>query len=120
MSEPVTPFPFDTLEDWDDPPEAQDSTRTSPEFARALLAWLLKDRTYRHTVRARAIALRYVVDARSMGNPTMKEAARMAGVARCRFNVYVIELEKFFQINSRPNKFHKPTRTYTAHPTPCP
>ena len=116
MTEQETQFPFDTLEGWDTA-QVQAAPRPSSDVVGALLDWLLPDGAHRHTVLARAIAMRYVLDPGSMGNVTIRQAARRAGISHPQFIHYVLQFENFFRIHSRPNKLKRaqqhPAHSYT-------
>jgi hypothetical protein len=103
MTEATTDFPFEQLEQWDTREPERGATPPS-EIARALLAWLVPAGAYRHTVRARAAAMRFVVDPGSMGSPTMHEAADIAGISRPQFVYYVQQFETLFGIHRRRSK----------------
>jgi len=114
MTEATTDFPFEQIQGWDQAHEALHATPPG-EIARALLAWLAPIGIHRHTIRARAYAIRFVVDPGSMGNPTMAQAASIAGISRRQLQFYVLEFETFLRIYTRPTKQRR-----TMHPTPTP
>jgi hypothetical protein len=113
MTEATTDFPFEQLQGWDQT-EANRGATPPSEIALALLAWLVPAGSYSHTIKARAVAMRFVVDPASMGNPTMAQAADLAGISRPQFVYYVYQFENLFRIHTRQSKRRRCIGPYTA------
>jgi len=104
-TEPSVSFSYATLDNWDSTDHAPAHLSTlAADIALGLIRWLVPDRARPHTLRPRAVAMRFVIEREAMGMPSFDAAARLAGVSRSQFAAYVLDFENQFQIKTRPGK----------------